>query len=65
MKNLFALTVGTAPLLVSGAVWAQHGPMMNGGMWGTGWMGGYGSISGMVLLVIVVAAFVAWIVKRK
>ena len=44
---------------------AQTGNMMNDGMWGSGWMGGYGGIWVPLLFVIVVVGLVAWIVKRK
>ncbi|HEX7438974.1 MAG TPA: hypothetical protein VF319_02670 [Caldimonas sp.] len=64
MKNLFAVAVGTVPLLVNGTASAQSGPMMNGGMWGGGWMGGYGGYWVPVLLVVVVG-LVAWIVMQK
>jgi len=40
--------------------------MMNDGVWGGGWMGGYGVLWGLCLLVIVaVLGGVAWAVKRK
>ena len=65
MKRLSTIAAGAAPLLAADTVWAQDGHMMNGGMWGGGWMGGYGGIWGLALLVIVVAAVVAWAVKRK
>ena len=67
MKTLLAMTVGTAPLWVSGVALAQTGSMMNGygGMPGGGWMGGYGGIWGPALLVLVVVAVVAWVVKQK
>jgi hypothetical protein len=65
MKRLLTLAAGTAPFLATDTVWAQNGSMMNGGMWAGGWMGGYGGFWGLVLLVIVVAAVVAWGVKRK
>lgn len=64
MKTLLAMTVATVTLLTTGVSMAQNGNMMNGGSWGTGWMGGYGGIWMPILLVIVVAGFVAWIVKR-
>ncbi|MDO8249582.1 MAG: hypothetical protein Q7T78_07685 [Rhodoferax sp.] len=64
MKNLLAVAVGTAPLLTTGVSFAQNGNMMNGGMWGSGWMGGYGGIWMPILLVVVVVVLVAWIVKR-
>ena len=64
MKNLFAMAVGTAPLLTAGAAFAQSGSMMDGGMGSYGWMGGYGGAWGPILLVIVVAGLVTWIVRR-
>ena len=65
MKNKVVVAVGTASLLATGASLAQNGNMMNGGVWGTGWMGGYGGIWIPILLVIVVAGVVAWLVKQK
>jgi hypothetical protein len=65
MKRLLTVAAGAAHLLATDRVWAQNGPMMNGGMWGGGWMGGYGGIWGLALLVIIVAAVVAWAVRRK
>jgi uncharacterized membrane protein len=64
MKNSIASAAGTAPLLATGAVWAQNGNMMNGGMSGFGWMGGYGGYWVPLLLVLVVG-LVAWIVMQK
>jgi hypothetical protein len=64
MKFLLLMAVGTVSLLTAGVSLAQNGNMMNGDMWGVGWMGGYGGIWTPILLVIVVAALVAWIVKR-
>lgn len=64
MKTLLALAVGIVSLLTAGVSLAQNGNMMNGGTWGVGSMGGYGGIWVPILLVIVVAGFVAWIVKR-
>lgn len=64
MKTLLVMAVGTVSLLATGVSWAQNGNMMNGGTWGSGWMGGYGGIWMPILLIIVVAGFVAWIVKR-
>ena len=63
MKTLLVIAVGMVSLLASGVSLAQSGNMMNGGSWGTGWMGGYGGGS-MILLLIVVVVLVAWIVKR-
>jgi hypothetical protein len=64
MKNFLATVAGTLPLLFTGAAAAQSGPMMNGGMWSGGWMGGYGGYWAPVLLVVVVG-LVAWIVVQK
>ena len=64
MKNLFAVAVGTAALFVTGAALAQNGPMMNGGMGGGGWMGGYGGFWLPVLLVVVVG-LVVWVVMQR
>jgi len=63
MKTLLAIAVGTVSLLTTGVSLAQSGNMMNGGSWGTGWMGGYGGGS-MILLLIVVVVLVVWVVKR-
>ena len=64
MKTHTARAVGAASLFVSGVALAQSGNMMNSGMWGGGWMGGYGGMWMPVLIVVVVAALVVWIVKR-
>ena len=64
MKTLYAMVVGTVPLLTTSISWAQNGNMMNGGNWGGGWMGGYGGIWMPLLLVIAVAGLVAWIIRR-
>lgn len=64
MKHLSAIAVATASLLATGASWAQNGNMMNGGTWGSGWMGGYGGVWTPVLLVVL-AGVIAWIVTRK
>ena len=64
MKNLPAMVVGTVSLVASGIASAQSGPMMNGGMSGVGWMGGYGGYWVPVLLVVVVG-LVAWIVMQR
>lgn len=65
MKALLISVVATSTLLVPAIATAQNGHMMNGGMWGAGWMGGYGGIASLVLLVVVVAGVVAWLVKQK
>lgn len=64
MKNLRVMSVDAVSLFATGVSFAQGGNMMNGGSWGTGWMGGYGGRS-MILLLIVVVALVAWVVKRS
>jgi hypothetical protein len=66
MKALLALSVGTVPLLATGVALAQQtGNMMNGGLWGGGWMGGYGGIVVPVLLVIAAVGVAAWVIKQK
>jgi hypothetical protein len=65
VMRLLTIAAGAAPLLLTDIVWAQHGPMMNGDMSGVGWMGGFGGFWGLALLVIVIAAVVAWAVRRK
>lgn len=65
MKFLTTMTVGLVSMLASGVSFAQNGNMMNGdGMWGTGWMGGYGGLWGPILLVVVVGV-VVWAVLQK
>lgn len=64
MKNLLATTAATVPALFTGAVLAQTGNMMNGGMGGSGWMVGYGGYWVPVLLVVLVG-LAAWIVMQK
>jgi len=64
MKTLFASAVGALALLTTSVASAQNGTMMNGGMWGTGWMGGYGGFGMPILLLVVVVVLVAWVVKR-
>lgn len=64
MKNLLALAIGTPPLFVTGAAWAQNAPMMDGHMGGAGWMGGYGGYWMPVLLVVVIGV-VAWVVMQR
>ncbi|MBA3059363.1 MAG: hypothetical protein KJ614_05495 [Gammaproteobacteria bacterium] len=63
MKTLFTSAVGALALFTTGVTLAQNGTMMNGSMWGTGWMGGYGGI-GMPVLLLVVVVLVVWIIKR-
>ena len=65
MNTLFSTLVGAVLLLTGGAALAQSGNMMNGGMWGFGWMGGYGGIWMPILMLVVVVALVVWIVKQQ
>jgi hypothetical protein len=65
MKNLFALTAGAASLLTAGVAAAQDGHMMDGGLFGMGWMGGYGGLWIAVPLVLAVFGFVAWAERQK
>ena len=64
MKNLPTRLCGFLTLGLSDLAAAQSGNVMDGGMHGTGWMGGYGGYWGPVLLLIVIG-LVAWIVMRK
>lgn len=64
MKNSVAVAAGPVSLLATGAVLAQTGHMMDGGMSGFGWMGGYGGYWVPVLLVVVVGV-VAWVVMQR
>lgn len=64
MKTSTVAAVGMVSLLVTGVSLAQSGNMMNGGMWGSDWMGGHGGIWTALLLGIVVAGLVAWIISR-
>ena len=65
MKTLLAMAVAMVSLLATGVALAQSTNMMNGGNWGTGWMGGYGGMWMPVLLVIVIVGLVVLVVQRK
>jgi uncharacterized membrane protein len=65
MKKLFAMGIGSAPMFAATAALGQTGQMMNDGMWGRGWMGGYGGIWLPIFVVVVVAAAVIFIMQRK
>lgn len=65
MKTVPALLFAAVPPLASGAALAQGGGMMDGGMWGGGWMHGYGGAWVLILLLAVVVGLVVWSVKRK
>lgn len=65
MNALCKVGSGSALALVTGSTFAQNGPMMNGGMWGFGWMGGYGGYWMPLLVLAVVVGLVVWVVKQK
>lgn len=66
MKSLLIAIVGTASVLNSSVSLAQSGNMMGGsGMWGYGWMGGYGSSWLPILLVIVIVGLVIWVISQN
>ena len=56
---------GLVPLLATGVASAQSGHMMDGGIGGYGWMGGYGGIWLPILVVIAVAGLVVWVMKQE
>jgi len=65
MKSLLATGIGSASMLAATAALGQTGQMMNDGVLGMGWMGGYGGIWVPILLVVVVAAAVAVVLQRR
>lgn len=65
MKTRFALTAGLVPLLASSLALAQSGNMMDGGMWGMGWMGGYGGVWAPILLVAVIVGVAVLVVRQQ
>ena len=66
VSTLKSLTVAAVPLLASGGVVAQTGTMMGGGNSDLGWMRGYGGGVWMpALLVVIVVALLALIIRRK
>lgn len=67
MKTLLAIGVGSVTLLATGFCYAQDGNMMNSGMGGVGWMGGYTGLwmPILVVVVIVVVGIAAWAIMRK
>jgi hypothetical protein len=65
MNALRSVGVGLASLLATGSILAQSGTMMNGGMWGSGWMGGYGGYWVPILVLAVVVGLVVWVVKQQ
>ena len=65
MNFLTTMAVGLVFTFASGVSSAQSGDMMNGGgMWGSGWMGGYGGYWGPILLVVLVG-IVVWAILQK
>jgi len=58
-------SAGLAPLLATGNALAQNRPMMNGSMWGSGWMGGYGGYLLPILVVAVAVGLVVWVVNQR
>ena len=65
MKTLLAVAVGTVASLGTDVALAQSGNMMDGGMWGMGWMGGYGGVWGPILLVVVIVGIVVLVRQQK
>lgn len=65
MNALLRIGVGLASLLATGSTLAQNETMMNDGMWGTGWMGGYGGYWVPILVLAVVVGLVVWVVKQQ
>lgn len=65
MNALQIVGIGLALLLVTGSSLAQNGTMMNGGMWGSGWMGGYGGYWVPILVLVIVVGLVVWVVKQQ
>jgi hypothetical protein len=60
-----SIGVGLASLLATGSTLAQNGTMMNDGMWGSGWMGGYGGYWVPILVLAAVVGLVVWVVKQQ
>ena len=65
MNALHSVGVGLASLLGAGSALAQNGPRMHDGMWGSGWMGGYGGYWVPLLVLAVVVGLVVWVVKQQ
>lgn len=65
MNALYRVGSGSALSFVTGSAFAQNGTMMNGGMWGSGWMGGHGGYWMPLLVLAVVVGLVVWVVKQK
>lgn len=65
MIAIFSRTAGATTLLATNAGSAQGGNMMDGGMWGAGWIGGSGGTWPAILIVLAVVGLVVWVVKRQ
>lgn len=65
MNALQSVGVGLASLLATGSTLAQNGTMMDGGMWGSGWMGGYGGYWVPSLVAAVAVGLVVWVVNQQ
>ncbi|MFN7571988.1 MAG: hypothetical protein ACK5TK_11135 [Betaproteobacteria bacterium] len=64
-RNGRGIGIGLASLLVAANTLARDGTMMNGGMWGSGAMGGYGGYWVPFLVLAVVVGLVVWVVKQQ
>ena len=65
MKYLPSVSGGLVALLTITSASAQNGTMMNGDMWGYGWMGGYGGYWLPILGFVAVVSLVIWVVKQQ
>ncbi|MCG6871857.1 MAG: hypothetical protein LJE84_06160 [Gammaproteobacteria bacterium] len=70
MKALLNVGTGLALLLIAGSSFAQSGPMQSGpmmhdGMWGSGWMGGYGGFWVPLVVLATIVGLVVWVVKQQ
>lgn len=67
MKTSMGMAVATVFLTLASAASAQNSGMMNGNfssMWGGSWMGGYGGLWALILLVVVVG-FIFWLLMKR
>ena len=65
MRALIALAVGVSTLLIAGLATAQGGQVMDGGLGGMAWMGGYGVLWIAVPLALALAGVVGWAERQK
>jgi uncharacterized membrane protein len=65
MNTLHSASGGLVALLGTTSASAQDGNMMNGGMWGNGWMGRYGGYWVLIVVLAVVVGLVIWVVKQQ